>query len=70
VRIPLTTSVPEAFRLWCKHHLGYDQTTYVVERVRRWLALEPPRTPNRTVARPELGEVERPIRATYRRQST
>jgi hypothetical protein len=34
--------VQETFRVWRKHHLGYDQTKYVVERVRRWLALEPP----------------------------
>jgi len=28
--------VQETFRLWRKHHLGYDQTKYVVERVRRY----------------------------------
>jgi hypothetical protein len=27
--------VQETFRLWRKHHLGYDQSKYVVERVRR-----------------------------------
>jgi integrase/recombinase XerD len=62
--------VQETFRLWRKHHLSYDQTKYVVERVRRRLALEPPRTRNRTVVRLELSEVERLIQATYRRRST
>ena len=35
--------VEQTFHLWRKHHLGYDQTKYVVERVRRRLALAPPR---------------------------
>lgn len=61
--------VQETFRLWRKHHLRYDQTKYVVERVRRRLALEPPRQRNRTVARLEQSEIERLIRATYRSQS-
>jgi len=62
--------VQETLRLWRKHHLGYDQTKYVVERVRRRLALEPPRTRTRTVARLDRSEVERLIHATYRSQST
>lgn len=33
--------VRQTFRLWRKHHLGYDQTKYVVEQVRRRLTLEP-----------------------------
>jgi integrase/recombinase XerD len=61
--------VEQTFRLWRKHHLGYDQTKYVVERVRRRLALAPPRQRNRTVARLEHSEVERLIQATYRTQS-
>ena len=61
--------VEQTFRLWRKHHLGYDQTKYVVERVRRRLALAPPRQRNRTVARLEPSEVERLIQATYRTQS-
>jgi integrase/recombinase XerD len=61
--------VQETFRLWRKHHLGYDQSKYVVERVRRRLALEPPRTRNRTVNRLDRSEVERLIQATYRIQS-
>jgi integrase/recombinase XerD len=35
-------------RLWRKHHLSYDQTKYVVERARRALGVEPPRTRRRT----------------------
>jgi integrase/recombinase XerD len=31
--------VRETTRLWRKHHLGYDQTKYVVEQVRRRLTL-------------------------------
>jgi integrase/recombinase XerD len=65
----LDAVVQETFRLWRKHHLGYDQTKYVVERVRRRLALEPPRTRNRTVARLEQSEVERLIQITYRSQN-
>lgn len=61
--------VQKTFRLWRQHHLGYDQTKYVVERVRRRLALEPPRMRTRTVARLEHSEVERLIQATYRSQS-
>ncbi len=65
----LDRGVQETLRLWRKHHLGYYQTKYVVERVRRRLALEPPRTRNRTVARLEHSEVERLIQITYRSQS-
>ena len=61
--------VQETFRLWRKHHLGYDQTKYVVEQLRRRLGLKPPRTRNRTVARLEPSEVQRLIHTTYRSQS-
>jgi len=61
--------VQDTFRLWRKHHLGYDRTKYVVERVRHRLALEPPRTRKRTVNRLDRSEVERLIQATYRLQS-
>jgi integrase/recombinase XerD len=61
--------VQETFRLWRKHHLGYDQTKYVVEQIRRRLGLKPPRTHNRTVARLEPSEVQRLIQTTYRSQS-
>jgi integrase/recombinase XerD len=49
---------------WRKHHLGYDQTKYVVERVRRRLALEPAYTRKRTVSRPDQSEVERLVQTT------
>jgi hypothetical protein len=61
--------VQQTSHLWRKHHLGYDQTKYVVERVRRRLVLEPPRMRTRTVARLEYSEVERLIQVTYRSQS-
>lgn len=61
--------VQQTFHLWRKPHLGYDQTKYIVERVRRRLALEPPRLRTRTVARLEHSEVERLIQVTYRSQS-
>jgi integrase/recombinase XerD len=61
----LAEVIDETLRLWRKHHLGYDRTKYVVERVRRRLALEPPRTRNRTVERLDRGEVERLVHATY-----
>jgi len=41
-----------------KHHLGYDQTKYVVEQARRRLKLEPPGTRRRTVDRLDKPEVE------------
>jgi integrase/recombinase XerD len=66
----LADVVQDTVRLWRKHHLDDDQTKYVVERVRRRLALEPPRTRHRTVARLEVSEVERLIQTTYRSRST
>jgi integrase/recombinase XerD len=36
--------IQQTLRLWRRHHLGYDQTKYVVERVRRRLGLEPSHT--------------------------
>jgi integrase/recombinase XerD len=45
--------VRETTWLWRKAHLSYDQSRYVVERVRRMLALEPPPARRRRVqARP------------------
>jgi len=61
--------VQQTFHLWRTHLLGYDQTKYVVERVRRRLALEPPRMRTRTVARLAYSEVERLMQVTYRSQS-
>jgi len=65
----LSQVVQETFRLWRRHHLGYDQTKYVVERVLRRLELEPARTRNRTVDRLDRSDVERLIQATYRLRS-
>jgi integrase/recombinase XerD len=56
-------------RLWRKHHLSYDQTKYLVERARRALGVEPPRTGRRTVQRLDYPEVERLIRSAYRDSS-
>jgi hypothetical protein len=42
---------------------------YVVERVRRWLTLQPLHTRSRTVARLEQSEVQRLIQTTYRSRS-
>ena len=61
--------VRHTLRLWRKHHLGYDQTKYVVEQVRRRLTLQPPHTRHRTVARLEPSEIQRLIQATYRSRS-
>src|SRR6516165_4640981 len=61
--------IQHTLRLWRKHHLGYDQTKYVVERVRRRLTLQPPHMRNRTVARLEQSEVQRLIQTTYRSRS-
>src|SRR3981081_3122603 len=57
--------VRETTRLWRKHHLGYDQTKYVVEQVRRRLTLLPPGSRRRTVNRLDKIEVERLIQNTY-----
>jgi integrase/recombinase XerD len=62
----LAVVVRETTRLWRKHHLGYDQTKYVVERVRRRLGLAAPATRSRTVERLDRAEVERLIAAAYR----
>ena len=65
-RTDLAGVVRETARLWRKHHLGYDQTKYVVEQVRRRLGLAPPATRPRTVERLDRAEVERLIAAAYR----
>jgi integrase/recombinase XerD len=61
----LADIVVETVRLWRKHHLGYDQTKYVVEQARRRLKLQPVRRSRRTVDRLDESEVERLIRHTY-----
>ena len=65
-RADLADVIRETTRLWRKHHLGYDQTKYVVEQVRRRLDLRPPVTRSRTVERLDRAEVERLIAAAYR----
>src|SRR3954463_7209166 len=65
-RADLAGVVRETARLWRKHHLGYDQTKYVVEQVRRQLGLTPPAARPRTVERLDRSEVERLIAAAYR----
>lgn len=62
----LAEIVSETVRIWRKHHLGYDQTKYVVEQVRRRLKLQPQGARRRTVDRLDKAEVERLIRSTYR----
>ncbi|MGH9395707.1 MAG: tyrosine-type recombinase/integrase [Terriglobia bacterium] len=61
--------IQQTVRLWRKHHLGYDQTKYIVERARRRLTLEPSHTRKRTVARLDQSEVERLVQITYRNHS-
>jgi integrase/recombinase XerD len=65
-RTDLAGVIRETARLWREHHLGYDQTKYVVEQVRRRLDLTPPATRPRTVERLDRAEVERLIAAAYR----
>lgn len=61
----LAAIVSETVRLWRKHHLGYDQTKYVVEQARRRLKLQPVGARRRTVSRLDKSEVERLIRSSY-----
>jgi integrase/recombinase XerD len=65
----LAETVSETVRIWRKHHLGYDQTKYVVEQARRRLKLQPLRARRRTVDRLDKSEVERLIRSTYQSQN-
>jgi hypothetical protein len=65
----LAEIVSETVRLWRKHHLGYDQTKYVVEQGRRRLKLQPVGTHRRTVNRLDKSEVERLIRNAYQSHS-
>ncbi|RIH90127.1 Tyrosine recombinase XerD [Meiothermus luteus] len=58
--------IRETAWLWRKAHLSYDQSRYVVERVRRLLALEPPPARRRVVERLSREEVERLLEAAYR----
>jgi len=47
----LADIISETTRLWRKHHLGYDQTKYVVEQARCRLKLQPVGNRRRTVKR-------------------
>jgi integrase/recombinase XerD len=67
--IGLAGLIRETARLWRKHGLAYDQTKYVVEHVRRQLALAPPTGRRRTVDRLDRFEVERLVQAAYRTRS-
>jgi hypothetical protein len=58
--------IRETVRLWRRHHLGYDQTKYVVEQVRRRIGLAAPTTRPRTVDRLDRAEVQRLIDHAYR----
>ncbi len=65
----LNEVIRETTKLWRKHHLSYDQSRYVIERVRRELELKKPKERRRTVARLDRFEVERLIEAAYRKGS-
>ena len=65
----LADVVRETTRLWRKHHLGYDQTKYVVEQVRRGLRLRPSGKRRRTINRLDKIAVERLIQHTYQSHS-
>jgi integrase/recombinase XerD len=61
--------IAETTKLWRKHHLSYDQSKYLVERVRRELGLQAPKRRRRTVERLDHFEVDRLIEAACRRSS-
>jgi integrase/recombinase XerD len=65
----LAEIVSETARIWRKHHLGYDQTKYVVEQARRRLKLQPVGRRRRTVNRLDKLEVERLVRNSYQSHS-
>jgi integrase/recombinase XerD len=65
----LAAVIHDTVRLWRKHGLGYDQTKYVVEHVRRDLGLTAPRSRRRSVDRLDRLDVERLIQAAYRTRS-
>jgi integrase/recombinase XerD len=65
----LTDVIAQTLRLWRKAHLGYDQSKYVVEQVRRRLHLAPPRSRQRSVDRLDRAEVDRLIQRGYQLHS-
>jgi integrase/recombinase XerD len=65
----LAEIISETVRPWRKHHLGYDQTKYIVEQARRRLKLQAMGIRRRTVNRLDKSEVERLIRNAYQSHS-
>lgn len=65
----LPQSIREPTRLWRRHGFGHDQTKYVVEHVRRELALMPRTRRSRSVDCLDPFEIERLIQAAYRTRS-
>ncbi len=61
--------IRDTTRMWRRHRLGYDQTKFVVEHVRRELALAPPTAGRRSVDRLDRFEVQRLVQAAYRTHS-
>lgn len=61
--------VSQTVRLWRRHHLTYDQTKYIVERVRHQLDMQPPTRRRRTVQRLDRNEVERLVNTAYQDQA-
>lgn len=64
----LLSLITATTKLWRQHHLTYDQTRYVAKAVRRALAVEPPKTRQRVVARLSRDEEARLITHAYRIQ--
>lgn len=62
----LEALIAETAKLWRKAHLDYDQSKYVVERVRRMLDLAPPAKRRRVVERLSPEAVSRLLEAAYR----
>jgi integrase/recombinase XerD len=65
----LSAVVRQTVRLWRRHHLTYDQTEYIVERVRHELDVQPPTHRRRTVHRLDRNEVERLVNTAYQDHS-
>lgn len=62
----LEAVIRETAKLWRKAHLDYDQSKYLVERVRRMLDLAPPAKRRRVVERLSPEAVSRLLEAAYR----
>jgi hypothetical protein len=55
----LQTVIQATQKLWCRHHLTYDQTRYVAKQVRRVLELERPQIRTRVMERLSRDEERR-----------